>query len=54
MRQHCENIGTELKRRDVQIKEMQQRLESNEGCKYYIFKLISHILLVMVPIQLIW
>ncbi|XP_053687500.1 serine/threonine-protein kinase Genghis Khan isoform X2 [Sabethes cyaneus] len=30
-RQICESIGSELKRKDGQIKELQQRLESNEG-----------------------
>ncbi|XP_058458206.1 serine/threonine-protein kinase Genghis Khan isoform X3 [Malaya genurostris] len=30
-RQICESIGSELKRKDSQVKELQQRLESNEG-----------------------
>lgn len=33
-RQICESIGGELKRKDSQIKELQARLETNEGCKY--------------------
>lgn len=33
-RQICETIGGELKRKENAIKELQQRLESNEGCEY--------------------
>lgn len=34
MRQQREELARELVRKDNQMKEMQQRLESGEGCKY--------------------
>lgn len=32
-RQRYDSVGGEIKRKDNQIRELQQRLESNEGCK---------------------
>lgn len=32
--QRFESFGKEMKRKDMQIKELQARLESTEGCKY--------------------
>lgn len=34
-RQRFDSVGSEIKRKDLQIRELQQRLEVNEGCKYY-------------------
>lgn len=42
-RQRFDSVGSEIKRKDLQIRELQQRLEVNEGCKcrtiifYFIF-----------------
>lgn len=32
-RQRFDSVGSEIKRKDNQIRELQQRLEVNEGCK---------------------
>lgn len=34
MKQQREELARELVRKDSQMKEMQQRLESGDGCKY--------------------
>lgn len=34
MKQQREELARELLRKDSQMKEMQQRLESGDGCKY--------------------
>lgn len=36
-RQKWDSVGSEIKRKDNQIRELQQRLEVNEGCKCCIF-----------------
>lgn len=36
-RHHNDSILTDLKRKDTQLKEMQFKLEHNEGCKYQLF-----------------
>lgn len=32
-RQRCDSYGHDMKRKDSQIRDLQQRLESTEGCK---------------------
>lgn len=51
-RQRYDSVGNEIKRKDNQIRELQQRLESNEGCKFTIFFtfLFFHQLNSIVPI----
>lgn len=34
-RQRFDSVGSEIKRKDNQIRELQQRLEVNEGCKFH-------------------
>ncbi|XP_035893743.1 serine/threonine-protein kinase Genghis Khan isoform X2 [Anopheles stephensi] len=41
-RQICESIGSELKRKESVIKELQQRLESNEGLSLPVLQLLGH------------
>jgi hypothetical protein len=33
-RQRFDSVGTELKRKEITIKDLTQRLEASEGCKY--------------------
>lgn len=40
-RQRYDSVGNDIKRKDNQIRELQQRLESNEGCKFAPFLFIS-------------
>lgn len=57
-RQRFDSVGGEIKRKDNQIRELQQRLECNEGCKccliysffsiYFIFSFYSRLLLFFV------
>lgn len=49
-RQRFDSVGSEIKRKDNQIRELQQRLEVNEGCKcrfhgffFYHAQIIQHI-----------
>lgn len=35
-RQRFDTVGSEIRRKDNQIRELQQRLEVNEGCKFCI------------------
>lgn len=50
-RQRYDSVGSDMKRKEMQIRELQQRLENGEGCKsnlYFIrqsiFKLVIYIL----------
>lgn len=36
-RQRFDSVGSEIRRKDNQIRELQQRLEVNEGCKFHFF-----------------
>lgn len=38
-RQRFDSVGSEIRRKDNQIRELQQRLEVNEGCKFRFFDL---------------
>lgn len=39
-RQRFDSVGGEIKRKDNQIRELQQRLDVNEGCKWHILIII--------------
>lgn len=40
VKQQREELARELVRKDSQMKEMQQRLESGDGCKYTLAKVV--------------
>jgi hypothetical protein len=48
-RHKCEILSHDMKAKEVQIKELQSKLESGEGCKYIIFCILFIAISVKTP-----